>query len=362
MPEWKGIDLARLAVVIIFILTPVYFFLLMGIINQDPFTPFRFYIVEYYFGKEVETFIRTIIVPILFTIPWWLFVLAYKNKFANSFGEIRRTTSVIPVRWMIFYGFNGIFTILSFIIPYITPFFVVIAFASFGWAIVRNSEFAWNRGKAFLIFFAFIIFGLFLALPILVLFEFITKYVIIFTQIMVIWNDFLPFFYEFSVIIADALAIGSLFWMIYAGAAEFEKESFSGMAMTEVPETEIKILELILFTVFLTIWIYSLPPAQTNLKLVMTIINWTCLIIGTLVMIICFFKGLGRGDDKRPFFGYFVMILFLGLEAFRMYPTLIGGLKTTPLELMTIIMLVTGIIFLIVFLVALIRAPDEDVD
>ncbi|MFX0134641.1 MAG: hypothetical protein ACFFDN_13460 [Candidatus Hodarchaeota archaeon] len=362
MPEWKGIDLARLSVVIIFILTPIYFFLLMGIINQDPLNPFTFYIVRYYFGKDVETFIRTILVPLLFIIPWWLFILAYKNKFANSFSEIKQTTSVIPIRWMIFYGFNGIFTIITFIIPYISPFFVIIAFASFAWAIIRNSEFAWNRTKAFLVFYSFIIFGLFLALPILVLFEFVTKYVIVFNQIMIIWNDFLPIFYEFSVIIANALAIGSLFWMIYAGAAEFEKESFSGMAMTEVPETGIKVLELILFAAFFTIWIYSLPPEGTTLKLIMTYINWTCLIIGTLVMFICFFKGLGRGDDKRPFFGYFVMILFLGLEAFRMYPTLIGGLKTTPIELMSIIMLATGIIFLIVFLVAFIRASDEDID
>ncbi|MHA1298688.1 MAG: hypothetical protein ACTSO9_04495 [Candidatus Helarchaeota archaeon] len=150
--------------------------------------------------------------------------------------------------------------------------------------------------------------------------------------------------------------------MIYAGAAEFEKESFSGMALTEVPEKEIWILEILLFITFFILWIYSLPPSETTLKLILSYINWTCLAIGILVMFICFFKGLSRGDDKRPFLGYLLMIVFLGLEAFRMYPILIGGLKTTPINLMTTIVLIAGITYLVVFMIALIRAPDEDID
>jgi len=362
MPEWKEIDLSRLTVVIIFILTPIYFFILMEIINQNPFNPFTFYLIDYYFGKEVETFIRVVIIPIFFTLPWWLFILAYKNKFANSLSELKGTTSVIPARWLIFYGVNGLFVILTFIIPYITPALVILAFASFAWALIRASEFAWERSRRFLVFYSFIIFSIFLALPILIQFEFATKYYIVFQQLMAIWNEYLPFFYEFTILIANSLAIGSLFWMIYAGAAEFEKESFSGMALTEVPEKEIWILEILLFITFFILWIYSLPPSETTLKLILSYINWTCLAIGILVMFICFFKGLSRGDDKRPFLGYLLMIVFLGLEAFRMYPILIGGLKTTPINLMTTIVLIAGITYLVVFMIALIRAPDEDID
>ena len=356
MAEYKGVLLNRLLTLILIILIPIYFFTLMWYVNIQ--TPFTFTFFEFYFPGS-SAIITTIVTPILFTVPWWIFLIMYRNKFANSFTELRERFFIIPKRWIIFYGMNGLLVISLLFVPFVTPSFIIIVFGLLAHDIylLTLSE---REGKGKYI--AFIIILILVEIfPLIIQIEFMNKYMLFWQNIFLIWDTFLPYIYTFTVLVANALAFGSIIWLVYGGAAEFERES--GMTVTtEAPIVKIRTFQLLIFSSFLFIWIWSLLyPHLIILSQIIAIIDIVALTVAIIVMLISFRKNIQLETSTSPVIGYGFMLVFMVLEIVQMFPFLLGAqVSADHLLLMTIVVFIAGIMFLIMWFISFLVAEKED--
>jgi len=328
----------------------------MGYVNIQ--TPFTFTLFEYYLPGSSQI-ITTIVTPILFTIPWWIFLIMFRDKFANSFVELKERFLIIPKRWIIFYGMNGLLVISLLFIPFITPTFIIIVFALLAHDIylVTLSE---REGKGKYIGFVIILI-LVEIFPLLIQIEFMNKYMLFWHNIFLIWNAYLPYIYTFTVLVANALAFGSIIWLVYGGAAEFEREA--GMTVTtEAPATKIKIFQSAIFSSFLFIWIWSLLyPQYIILSQIIAIIDIVALTVGVIVMLISFRKNIQLETSTSPVIGYGFMLVFMVLEIIQMFPFLLGQAGTNDIIiLMSLVVFIAGIMFLIMWFISFLVAEKDD--
>lgn len=360
MAQWRGIDLMRLFVLILFIITPIYFILLIYFVNLngvlvlsiEPFLSI---------GPNITYFV---IYPLCFSFTWWIFIYFLRNKIANSYDLIKRETSPIPTRWLIFYGVNAAVMLIFFIIPFLSSLLAIFGFFVLAWNIVVRSDWSFERGKAHVICYGIMIFGLFLTFPILIQIEFWNDYTVFWEQIWASWQSFVPYIYSFSIVIVNALTIGSLFYFIYSGASEFEQGAF-GTTYDKAPRRAIVLLEILLFLFFTVIWWQSIVTRGV-FSWIYTIISLFCLALAVLIFLISLFRSRSAGINPS-ILGYIYAILFMGVEGYRLVNTaLTYGIERIfdpsagyPQEIMTTTILVASIIFILVFLVAVARSPDE---
>ncbi|MHA1797352.1 MAG: hypothetical protein ACTSVY_02795 [Candidatus Helarchaeota archaeon] len=355
MAEFKGVYLHRLLTLILIILAPIYFFILMNWTYNN--TPFTFTFFEYYFPGSSE-FLTRYIIPILFTIPWWIFLIMFRNKFANSFVEMKERFNIIPKRWIVFYGVNGLLVISLLFIPLITPTFLIITFGLLAHDIylLTLSE---KEGNVKYLGFVFILIILEI-LPVLIQIAFIDRYLFFWSEIFTIWTYYIPYLFKVTILMADALEFGGIFWLIYAGAAEFERES-GMLSTTEVPETKIKIFQGCMFIILVIIWIFSLLyPVYIIASQIILTIDIIALIIGIIILLISLKKGISREASTSPLIGYIFMLAFLVLEVIQMFPYIIGQAAVSNLLLMSIVVFGAGIIFLIMWFISFLVAEKED--
>lgn len=361
MAEWRGIDVLRLLVVIIFIMIPIYFVLLIYFVSSNAHLPLNLQL----FLDIGPDFTYFVIFPLVFSFTWWIFLYFLRNKISNSFSIIREETSPIPKRWLIFYGVNAAIMLAFFIIPLVSSIVAIFGFFVLAWQIVVRSDWAYERGKYTLVCWGLIIFGILLTFPILVQIEFWNDYNIFWTELWTAWQKNIPYLYSFSVVIVNALTVGSIFNLIYSGAVEFERDVL-GTSYEQVPRRPIILLEIILFITFALIWWQSTMNNQIFSWIYLGI-SLSCLFLAVLMFFIGLIKS--RRSGIRPsILGYIFAVLFMGIEGYRMLTVVlnygINGLFSTtavayPIELMTSIILIASIIFIVVFLVAVIRAPEE---
>lgn len=379
----EGIKVDRLLVVVLILLSPFYFFALIWAVKFSPvgldlnrIVNFNYFFAP--FGFNFSAFFTVFIAPILLTVPWILLIFIYKTKMSNSFIVMKEDVSFIPTRWRIFYAVNGFIVIFTFLIPIISPALVLLFIGEIAWAIIRASDFAWDRSKIFLVLYSLLIFVILMVIPIIFFMEFMISLPNFFFIILEIWIRYVPYFYDLTIIIANALSIGSIFWLIYAGAVEYERQELKGMSFTEVPTRKIRILEYLLFFIFLIIWIpiavdnlliqsfAPLVPIAFGLDLIFSGYTTFALIAGVLVMFIAFIKGLHKRENRAPILGYLFGVIFVLMEVVRMAIEYIPGLVIlfgfTINAIQGGLIIFAGIVFLIIFLVSLIRAEGESDD
>jgi hypothetical protein len=360
LAEWRGIDILRLLVVILFIITPIYFVLLIYFVNFNGDLVLNLDLFKQ-IGPNATYFF---IFPLVFSFTWWIFLYFLRNKIPNSFSIVREETSPIPTRWLIFYGVNAAIMLAFFIIPLVSSLFAIFGFFVLAWQVVVRSDWAYERGKATLACWGLIIFGLFLAFPILVQIEFWNDYTIFWSRLWGSWQNYIPYLYSFSIVIVNALTVGSIFYLIYGGAVEFERGAF-GTSYDQVPRRPIVLLEIILFVIFALIWWQTIVSGGI-FSWIYLIISLSCLFLAVLMFFIGLIKS--RRTGIRPsILGYIFAVLFMGIEGYRILIVVLNyGIQNLfsptgayPLELMTTTILIASIIFIAVVLVAIIRAPEE---
>ncbi|NHI94269.1 MAG: hypothetical protein EAX96_17390 [Candidatus Lokiarchaeota archaeon] len=355
MAEFKGIYLHRLLTLFLIIIAPIYFFILLNYVWIR--TPFIIPFFEYYLPGSSEIIIKWVM-PITFTVPWWIFLILYRNKFANSFVEMKERFVIIPKRWIVFYGVNGLLVISLLFIPFITPTLLIITVGLLTHDIylLTLSE-REGRGK----YFGFIIILILLEIfPIIFQLSFIDRYIFFWNEIFAIWMLFIPYLFKITILMADALEFGGIIWLIYAGAIEFERDS--GLTVTtEVPETRIKIFQFILFIIFGSIWIISLLfPIYPFLSEILFFIDVSALTVGVIILFISIKRGISREVSTSPFIGYVFMLGFLVLEVVQTIPYLFGLEAMQNLWLMSLVVFGAGVMFLIMWFISLLIAEDDD--
>jgi hypothetical protein len=362
MAEWRGLDVGRILVVALFIGIPIYFFLLIFYVNLEGTLELNLGLFE-----AIGPFwTYNVIFPICFSFTWWIFIYFLRNKIANSISLIKEETSPIPTRWLIFYGVNAAIMLCFFIFPFISSLFAIFGFFVLAWNIVVRSDWAFDRGKGTLICYGIIIFGLFLAFPILIQIEFWNDYTVFWDRLWGQWGNYVPYLYSISIVIVNALTIGSLIYFIYSGASEFERGAY-GTTYDKAPRRAIILLEIILMIVFGILWyVASFVVTGGIITWIYIAISLFCLLIAVLIFLIGLFKS--RKSGIRPaILGYIYAVLFMGVEGYRIVTVVIEqGIENIfnpvigfNIELISTIILIASIIFIVVFLVAIARAPEE---
>jgi hypothetical protein len=305
-------EYARLGIVALIIGIPVYLWGLLWVLSVNGVT----FNVS---NGTISALVQFIVAPLFFSIPWILFIYLDRDRVVASIKHMTETSSIIPIRWRVFYGFNTLIVILALIIPFVSPILAVAGGAVLAGRVyfaIESMKQRRKRTKAFVIFLLLVIFA---GLPTILLIYFFSSYTTLFDKVWAVWGNNVGYIYLFSLCIGDALAVGSLFWFIYAGAAEFEFERF-GTYTTRPPAKFIRIFEVILFAAILYFGrpfppIYGISSGPD--KDLIGYVNLACLAIVGIVFLISTFKGLRRpGSGRSSVWGLVFLIAFLSIELY----------------------------------------------
>ena len=299
---------------------------------------------------------RLFIAPLFFSIPWVLFIYFNRDRLADAIQHMSETTTIIPVRWRVFYGFNTLIILLFFALPFFSPVLAVLGGAVLVGRIYygRDSIRAAGRGKKalFILVFSAILVGI----PLILLARIITPYVGALGSIWSSWETNVPIIYIFSLCLGDALAVGSLIWFIYAGAAEFEFRTY-GTYSTRPPAKLIWVFEAFIFVVFVYFGVLlyvqipqigwtpvGVDPFQS---VVMSYVNPICLAIVGIIFLISTFRGLRRSGERNSAWG---LLLLIGFFAIEIVLRLTGGLGRAGV--LTIVLFGASALFLLLLAVS----------
>jgi hypothetical protein len=336
-------EYARLGIVALIIGIPVYLWGLLWVLFINGVT---FNVPN----ENVSVLVQFVVAPLFFSIPWILFIYLDRDRVVASIKHMTETSSIIPIRWRVFYGFNTLIVIMALIIPFVSPILAVaggVVLAGRVYFAIESMKQKRKRTKALIVFLLLVIFA---GLPTILLIYFVSSYSTLFDRVWTIWENNVGYIYLFSLCIGDALAVGSLFWLIYAGAAEFEFERF-GTYTTRPPAKFIRIFEVIFFAL---IFYFGRPfPPISGIssgpdRSLIGYVNLGCLAIVGIVFLISTFKGLKRpGSGRSSVWGLLFLIAFLSIELYWHY---INYSETSVVP--TVAVFGATILFLIMFLVS----------
>lgn len=308
-PDWLA---TRVAVVILAVVGPIYFFLLMFFIPQmqpfgDPFLDLLFHHLA---------------VPIVFSAPWLGLIYYQRYRLANTVYIMDETISSVPLRWRVFYGINAAFVLMLFVLPMTTPpLAIILGLYVAGTVFFRIGLGKFGGGKpgaglAILGAIALCV------LPTFVMLEFLPNYIVVWEYILATWETFwLQVVYGFAQCLVNSLSFGAPIYFIYFGAQEYDRGLY-GEVYTKTPTTWIRALEFILFSVFLILY---LPPIPTPLGtipfldqsiLFTNFINWVSLSIVAIMYIVKFALKVSNDTTIGGASNLFVIGLFLVVELF----------------------------------------------
>ncbi|MFW9909548.1 MAG: hypothetical protein ACFFEF_13335 [Candidatus Thorarchaeota archaeon] len=303
-PDWL---VTRVAVVLLSIVGPIYFFLLMWMLPfqmvpfGDPFYDFLFHFIA---------------APTIFSLTWVGYIYYARFRLANTVQLFGETTTTVPLRWRIFYGTNAAFVIGFFILPMIiAPLAILSGLIVAGHVFYRVGVGKLGGGKAASAIGVLVALALCI-LPALVMLQFTPGYLQVWDVILESWSTFwFQVVYGFAQCLVNALSFAAPIHFIYFGAQQYDRGVY-GRVYTNVPTTWIRIGQIILFLVFLTLYLPDIPlPGGMiidlpNLSVIFTsFINYISLAI--VVILILLKQYLGVRDDST--LGSPVNIVIVGL-------------------------------------------------
>jgi hypothetical protein len=204
---------------------------------------------------------------------------------------------------------------------------------------------------------------IFIGVPLILLIRIITPYVDALASIWSSWETNVPIIYVFSLCLGDALAVGSLIWFIYAGAAEFEFKSY-GTYSTRPPAKLIWLFETTIFLIFVYLGVLLyLPIPQIGWtpvggdlfhSVVMNYINPICLAIVGIIFIVSTFRGLRKSGERSSAWG---LILLIGFFAIEVVIRLTSALTITGV--LTIVLFGASALFLLLLAVSFQRVGQR---
>jgi len=302
----------RLAVVILAIIGPIYFFLLMFFIPE--MTPFG--------DPFLDLLFHRLAVPIVFSAPWLGLIYYQRYRLANTVHIMDETISSVPLRWRVFYGINAAFVLMLFVLPMTTPpLAIILGLYVAGTVFFRIGVGKFGGGKI----------GALLAilgalalcvLPTFVMLEFLPNYIVVWETILATWESFwLQVVYGFAQCLVNSLSIGAPIHFLYYGAEQYDKGLY-GEIYTKAPTNKIRVFEFILFIVFLILYLPPIPtpfgsiPFLDQSILFTTFINWVSLGIVGIMYIVKFVVKVSNDTTIGGASNLFVVGLFLVVELF----------------------------------------------
>lgn len=308
-PDWLA---TRVAVVVLAVIGPIYFFLLMFFIPQ--MMPFG--------DALLDRLFHFIAVPIVFSAPWLGLIYYQRYRLANTVYIMDDTISSVPLRWRVFYGINAAFVLMLFVLPMATPpLAIILGLYVAGTVFYRIGIGKFGGGKPGA---ALAILGALALciLPTFVMIEFLPSYIAVWEYILATWESFwLQVVYGFAQCLVNALSVGAPIYFIYFGAQEYDKGLY-GEVYTKTPTVGIRLLEFILFVVFLILYLPPIPTPFGTIYfmdqsiLFTSFINWVSLSIVGIMYIVKFVLKVKNDTTIGGVSNLFVIGLFLVVELF----------------------------------------------
>ncbi len=332
-----GVVFSRLLLALSVILMPLYFLLLFALspvkILPTPLSfdimffnfPLLHVIFQYFeYGQPLFMLFNYVFAPLYFSLPWILFVFLNRERILKTFELLDTTTTIVPLRYRIFYGWNTLILIAFFVIPFLFPFLSVVASVILAGRALNTSEWFWRQRRLIKLIAVIVMLvtvcGGPIYLTVLYYLEKIHNFIA--GWFWELWVNNMVVTYTISMCIVNALAVGSVVWLIFAGAAEFEARTF-GMALTKPPYRAIVMLEVFLFVIFAYIglpYIYFPGWAPhyiiwgSNPRILYDGINYIGLGLMSLVILITMIRGLRKNKFNISLFGLIIAGGFLGLD------------------------------------------------
>lgn len=338
--------MTRLAVVLLAIVGPIYFFLLM--LFLPPITPFTDAWFNFLF--------HYIAVPIVFSVPWVGTIYYQRYRLANTVYIMDETIAVVPLRWRIFYGANAAFILVLFVLPMVTPIVAIVEgliVAGHVFYLIGVGKLGGGKPAAAL---GVVVAIALCILPAIVMIEFLPIYIELWSTILATWEGFwINVAYGVAQCLVNALSFGTPVYFIYFGAQEYDRGLY-GEVYTKTPTRWIRLVELVIFLVFLIMYLPPIPTPVGNIpfldmsNLFKNYINWISL--GIVVIMVLVKMGLKvKGDTTiGGASNIFVIGLFLVVELF---------FKTNQLLITSIIWL-AFIIYAALAVVSYLRASPRE--
>ncbi len=341
------IKIPNLILVIVAILMPIYSIILTIVL------PFKLTTTG---NMILDLFVNEALLPIIITIPWWYIIYEARYRLINAMRITWNSTTMIPLRWRLFYGINAFVVLIAFVIPFISlPIAVIVGILLAGKIKQYISSLGIHGTGRKII--AAIIGLIMLVLPSIYMFYFYNAYYPVWQAIETVWNStWVDIVYGISQCVVNALSFGSVVYFIYHGAAEYEKNMI-GWEITKPPKTAIKIIEFILFIIFIYLWIDKLPTPFGVIQLgnmrylFQIIINPISLGIVGIVFILKIISGSSATGSRKSALGIILVGAFLAVEIFNRFNIL----------MINTIIFLSFAIFAGAFIINVIRAPRSEV-
>ncbi len=332
-----GVLLSRLLLFLLVVFIPLYF-LLLFILSPVKLLPYPFsdivifnYPVLHVFLQSFEAenpwmvTVNYFLIPLFFSLPWFLFIVLSRERLLKTFEVLDNTTTIVPLRYRIFYGFNTLLLFCFFVLPTLSPVLSILAGVILAGRALNTSRWFWRQGRVVRGITALTVFTLICGIPVYLAALYYLEGIHVFfaNWLWDSWVNNMVVTYTLSMCIVDALALGSVIWLIFAGAAEFEAKTF-GVAITKPPYRAIALFEAAAFLLLAYvglpyIYIPGWPPYYvvwgSNPRFLYDYVNYVCLGIISLVTLICMVRGVRRGRGVNPsLIGLLIAGGFLGVD------------------------------------------------
>lgn len=301
----------------------------------------------------IPSALRYFIMPGVFAFPWVLFTVIFRQRTVNAWNAMRGKTSIIPLRWRMFYGFNTLIVLSFFLFPFFSPPLAVFGAFVLAWRIVYHSDFIAQKGEGARTLYGVFLFVVLAAGPtVLLIFWFQNYFGYVLGQVLSTWFAWFDTIYFVSICIVDSLAIGALLHLSYGTLDS------TGKVSSEKYRTvwAIRFVEAV-FAGVLLVFLSPMDPLKLGLgfydplKLgwpLITYINWACLGIVVIVYIVKLCVGL-RGRASLSLLGVFLAATFLLVQLFQDFNLALKG----------VLIIGSSMLFVIAFLISFFTSPDE---
>jgi hypothetical protein len=300
--------------------------------------------------------LRYFVMPAVFAFPWVLFAAIFRERTINAWNAMRGKTSIIPLRWRMFYGFNTLIVLSFFLFPFFSPPLAVFGAFVLAWRIAYHSNYIAQRGEGARTAYGLLLFIVLAAAPILLLvFWFQNYFGYVLGQVLSTWFAWFDTIYFVSICIVDSLAVGALLHLSYGTLDS------TGRVSSEKYRTvwAIRFVEAV-FVGLLLVFLSPMDPlklglgAYDPLKLgwpLITYINWACLGIVVIVYIVKLCVGL-HGRVNLSILGVLLAAAFLLVQLFQ----------DLNVVLKSVLIVGSSLLFVAAFLISFFTSPDELVE
>ena len=357
-----NIKVFRLLIVLLFILIPFYFFaifLYVDILSSGAL------FLSGFLSYWDRNFVIYVLMPLILSVPWFIFLILFKNNFANSFQIMHDTKSIITPRWTIFFALNSFLIVGVFIFPVIGSIMALFGFFILAWRIFISSDWAEKKGRGANICWFLIVVILLEIFPFLVTWEAYFNYTIFQNTLWTVWINYLPEFYSFLIVIFNAFTIGSLTRLILTKSSEFEA-SQDQTTETNMPKRFIYLVQTISLIIFLVLWILEIAIGG-SFYMINLIVNIFCLVLAFILIILSLIRGKAKGI-RLSILSYFLVFIFAIVDVVRIIMLAtennIAAAFSIPsplfINLLTVMISIPAIIYLTFWILCLIKSSSED--